>query len=176
VKPDLIILIGFMGSGKTTVGRILAARLGWDIVDTDELIESRMGAPVTRIFQDLGERVFRQREAEALASLAGRARLVIATGGGAPAQPRNRDFFSAPASIFHLRVSLEAVHERTGDDARRPLLSLSESALRALYESRQPVYDSMGVAVETDGRKPEEVAEEILALLRAQESQPDVGA
>jgi shikimate kinase len=165
-----------MGSGKTTTGRILAARLGWDFVDTDALIEERMGTPVARIFQDLGERVFREREAEALASLAGRTGLVIATGGGAPAQPRNRGFFSAPAAIFHLRVSLQAVHERTGDDIRRPLLSLPEGALRALYESRQPVYDSMGTAVETDGRKPAEVTEEILALLRAQESQADAGA
>jgi len=72
-----------------------------------------------------------------------------------------------------LRVSLQTVHRRTGDDAERPLLSLSESALRALYESRQPVYDAIGIAVETDGRKPEEVAEEILLLLRAQESQEE---
>ena len=173
MKPDRVILIGFMGSGKTTVGRILAACLGWDIVDTDELIEARTGTPVGRIFQDLGERAFREKEAEALASLAERTKLVVATGGGAPAQPRNRKFFSAPAAIFHLRVSLQAVHRRTGDDAKRPLLSLSESALRALYENRQPVYDAMGIAVETDGRKPEEVAEEILLLLRAQESQAE---
>jgi shikimate kinase len=70
-------------------------------------------------------------------------------------------------------VSLESVRERTRGDAGRPLLSLSESALRALYESRQPVYESMGIAVETDDRKPEDVAEEILLLLRAQESQSE---
>jgi shikimate kinase len=173
VKQDRIILIGFMGSGKTTVGRALAGRLGWELVDTDDLVEARTGMPVVRIFRDLGERTFREREAEALASLDHRARLVIATGGGAPAQPRNRQFFSAPAAIFHLRVSLESVHDRTRGDVGRPLLSLSENALRALYESRQPVYESMGNAVETDHRKPEEIAEEILVLLRAQESQSE---
>jgi shikimate kinase len=173
VSPDRIILIGFMGSGKTTVGKIVAARLGWELVDTDELIETQTGEPVTRIFRDHGERAFRDREAEALASLAQKPRLVIATGGGAPAQPRNRKFFSAPAAIFHLRVSLPTVRQRTHGDAGRPLLSLSESAFRALYDSRQPVYDSMGTSVETDGRTPEEVAEDILRLVEAQGSQPE---
>jgi shikimate kinase len=172
VNPDRIVLIGFMGSGKTTAGRALAARLGWEFVDTDELVEAKAGAPVGRIFQDLGERAFRDREAVALASLRQRTRLVIATGGGAPAQPRNRHFFSGPVAVFHLRVSLQVVRERTRGDKGRPLLSLSESALLSLYERRQPVYESMGTAVETDGRKPEQVAEEILLLLRAQDSHP----
>lgn len=169
--PDRIILIGFMGSGKTTAGRIIAGRLGWEFVDTDEIIEAGSEVSVARIFQDLGERAFREREAEALASVARRTHIVIATGGGAPAQPRNRYFFSPPAATFHLRVSLQTVHERTGDNTERPLLALSESALRALFESRQPVYESMGLPVETDGREPREVAEEILKLLDAQESQ-----
>ena len=76
MKPDRVILIGFMGSGKTTVGRILAARLGWDIVDSDELIEARTGTPVGRIFQDLGERAFREKEAEALAKRAAAIRAI----------------------------------------------------------------------------------------------------
>jgi shikimate kinase len=171
VNPQRIILIGFMGSGKSTVGRILAGRMGWDFADTDELVEAGAGAPVTRIFGELGERAFREKEAEALVSLEQRTRLVIATGGGAPAQPRNSRFFSGPVSIFHLRVSLETVHERTKGNQGRPLLALSESALRILYESRQPVYNSMGRQVETEGRKPEDVAEEILGVLGIQESQ-----
>jgi shikimate kinase len=173
VSPDRVILIGFMGSGKTTVGKILAARLGWELVDTDELIEARTGEPVARIFRDHGERVFRDREVEALASLVQKHRLVVATGGGAPAQPRNRQFFSAPAAIFHLRVSLQTVRARTRGDSGRPLLSLSENALRALFDSRQPVYDAMGTSVETDGRTPGDVAEDILRLLAGQESQSD---
>ena len=173
MSPDRVILIGFMGSGKSTVGRLLAARLGWEFLDTDELVEARTGTAVTRIFRDQGERAFREQETEALASLEGKPRLVIATGGGAPAQPRNRAFFSSPAAVFHLRVSLEAVRERTRGDAGRPLLSLSPSALLALYASRQPIYDAMGTSVETDGRTPEEVAKEIAALLEAQDSQSE---
>jgi shikimate kinase len=177
VNPDRIVLIGFMGSGKTTVGRILAARLGWDLVDTDALVEERAGAPVTRIFRDLGERKFREKEAEVLASLKNRRRLVVATGGGAPAQPPNKSFFSGGsdgvggAAVFHLRVSLHTARERTKGNSGRPLLELGESALHRLYQSRQPIYDALGTAVETEGRNPGEVADEVLELLRSQESQ-----
>ena len=173
MNPDRIILIGFMGSGKTTVGRILAARLGWDLVDTDDLVEARAGAPVTRIFRDFGERAFRNMEAEALAALGRRTRLVVATGGGAPAQPRNQSFFTGPVVVFHLRVSLRTVRERTEGNTERPLLALPASALHSLYERRQPLYDSMGKGVETDGRRPEQVADDILLLLGAQDSQTE---
>jgi shikimate kinase len=174
VIPDRVILIGFMGSGKSTVGRIVADRLGWDLADTDALIEARAGAPVTDIFRDLGERVFRERETEIMAALRARTRLVVATGGGAPTQERNRAFFSGAVEIFHLRVSLDAMRERTTRDTRRPLLLLGENALRGLYESRLPLYESMGTSVETDGRTPEQVAEEILVLLRSptQDTEP----
>jgi shikimate kinase len=165
VTPERIVLIGFMGSGKSTVGRILADRLGWDLVDTDALVEARAGAPVARIFRDHGEPAFRERESEALESLGARTRLVVATGGGAPAQARNRHFFAAPAAVFHLRVSLQTVRERTGGNTDRPLLSLPVDALQSLYDGRQPVYEALGTAVETDGRNPEDVAEEILRLL-----------
>jgi len=155
-----------MGSGKTSVGRVLASRLGWELVDTDALVEARAGAMVADIFREKGERAFRKLEAEVLESLRARRNLVIATGGGAPAQPRNRDFFVGPA-VFHLRVSLENVLQRTRGNQERPLLSEGEEAVRALYESRRPVYESMGTGVETDGRDPAAVAGEILRLLRS---------
>lgn len=165
-EPDRVILIGFMGSGKSTVGRILAGRLGWELADTDALIESHAGAPVKDIFRDLGERAFRDKEADVLEGLGKRKQLVVATGGGAPAQARNREFFSGAAAIFHLRVSLDVMRRRTGNDAGRPLLALEADALRKLYEDRQPLYESLGIPIETDGRTPQQVAEEILLLLR----------
>ena len=168
VIPDRVILIGFMGSGKSTVGRILADRLGWELADTDALIEAQAGAPVANIFRDLGESAFREKEAEVMASLRGRTRLVVATGGGAPAQERNREFFTGGAvAVFHLRVSLDAMHRRTRRDTRRPLLGLGENGVRSLYEGRQPLYESLGKTVETDGRTPEQVAGEILLLLKS---------
>ena len=166
LNAERIILIGFMGSGKTSVGRALATRLGWEMVDTDALVETRAGAIVADIFREKGEPAFRELEAEVLASLRGRRNLVIATGGGAPTQARNRDFFTGQA-VFHLRVSLENVLHRTRGNRERPLLSQGEEAVRALYENRRPVYESMGTGVETDGRDPADVAEEILLLLRS---------
>jgi len=178
LNADRIILIGFMGSGKSSVGRVLASRLGWELVDTDAMIEAQAGSPVADIFRDRGEPVFRDLEAEVLASLRGRRNLVIATGGGAPAQPRNGDFFlgrgtghdsgraSGAAAVFHLRVSLETALQRARGNRERPLLTRGEGAVRTLYESRLPVYESLGTGVETDGRGPAEVVEEILRLLR----------
>jgi len=163
---DRIVLIGFMGSGKTSVGRLLASRLDWELVDTDALVEARAGAMIADIFREKGEPAFRELEAEVLESLRGRRNLVVATGGGAPTQPRNREFFGGPG-VFYLRVSLENVLQRTRGNRGRPLLSQGEEAVRALYESRRPVYESMGTGVETDGRDPTAVAGEILRLLRS---------
>lgn len=163
---DRIALIGFMGSGKTTVGRILAARLGWDFADTDALVEDRAGAPISRIFSDKGETWFRECEARVLEDLTGRSRLIVATGGGAPAQAGNRGFFTRSAAVFHLRVSLAAVRERTKGDATRPLLQKDSNAIQRLYESRRAVYNELGAAVDTDGKTPLAVAEEIIRLFR----------
>ena len=161
-----IALIGFMGAGKTTVGAILAARLGWDFVDTDALIEVRAGAPVAAIFRERGEQAFRDLEADVLAELAQRQRAVIATGGGAPSQERNAGFFNTAAATFHLRVSLEAALQRVRGSGPRPMLSRDEAGVSALFESRQSVYQRLGIAVDTDGREPAAVAEEIVRLLR----------
>jgi shikimate kinase len=162
---DRIVLIGFMGAGKSTVGPILAARLGYDWVDTDTVIQERAGAPVTAIFRDRGEAAFRALEADVLADLSQRTAVVVATGGGAAAQERNRDFFTRGARVFHLRVSLQSVRERTGADSSRPLLSRGDAEVRRLYEERARIYETLGAAVETDGRSPEAVAQQIISLL-----------
>jgi shikimate kinase len=163
--PDRIVLIGFMGAGKSTVGPILAERLGYDWVDTDAVIQERAGAPVSAIFRDRGEAAFRAMEARLLADLSRRTAVVIATGGGAAAQECNREFFTRGARVFHLRVSLESVRARTGADGSRPLLSRSDSEVRRLYDERALIYESLGAAVETDGRSPEAVAQQIISLL-----------
>lgn len=164
--PERIILIGFMGSGKSSVGRILADRLGYELVDTDALLEERAGAPIPRIFREHGEPAFRALESEVLAAVADRRRSVIATGGGAPAHPPNRDFFTRGDVVFHLRVSLKAARERTGENADRPLLAQDPEAVRRLYRGRQSVYEELGQSVDTDGRTPYAVADEIMRLLR----------
>jgi shikimate kinase len=164
--PDRIILIGFMGSGKSSVGRILAQKLGYEMVDTDALLEKRAGAPIARIFRERGEPAFRALESEVLSAVADRPRSVIATGGGAPAHPPNRGFFTRGDAIFHLRVSLESARKRTGEHADRPLLAQDESVVRRLYQGRQAVYEELGESVDTDGKTPAAVADEIMRLLR----------
>ncbi len=162
--PRLIALIGFMGSGKTTVGRELAARIGWDFADLDALIEEGEGRSIADIFSALGESAFRSTESRYLSGLAGRERLVVAAGGGTPLSPANREFFSGAATFF-LSVSLPVALARTGDDPSRPLLSRGLSALQSLYETRLPVYRSLGREIDTDPLTPVEVAQEILRAL-----------
>jgi shikimate kinase len=164
--PERIILIGFMGSGKSSVGRILADRLRYELVDTDALLEKRAGAPIPRIFREQGEPAFRAMESEVLAAVADRKRSVIATGGGAPAHPPNRDFFTRGDVVFHLRVSLKTARERTGRNADRPLLAQDPEVVRRLFLGRQSVYEELGQSVDTDGRTPDAVADEIMRLLR----------
>ncbi|HVO39646.1 MAG TPA: shikimate kinase [Spirochaetia bacterium] len=164
--PPLIALIGFMGSGKSTVGRIVAEKVGYRFVDTDALVVERAGAPISRIFAERGEAAFRDLEAQVLRSLSSARASVIAAGGGAPAQQRNRQFFQN-ARTFHLRVSFRSVRGRTREDTGRPLLSQDDHVVRGLYEGRLAVYEELGEPVETDGRTPLEVAEEIILRLRS---------
>jgi shikimate kinase len=101
-----------------------------------------------------------------LEDLAGRSRLIVATGGGAPAQAVNRGFFTGSAAVFHLRVSLAAARERTKGGQRRPLLQKDPDTVQRLYESRMAVYNELGAAVDTNGKTPLAVAEEILGMIR----------
>ncbi len=163
-----------MGAGKTTVGRILALRLDYQFIDTDDLIVARAGAPIAEIFRQKGEAAFRRLEAEALQSISGRSRTVIATGGGAPAQESNHRFFRTSAKTFHLRVSMENAKGRAQGPgaAIRPLLSRGESAVQELYEARRSIYEELGHPVETDGLTPDEVAEQIIRLLGGSRESP----
>jgi len=174
-RPSLIALIGFMGAGKTTVGRILAERLGYDFVDTDALVVAGAGVPIAEIFQRQGEAAFRRMESLAIRSLAGRAHTVIAAGGGAPVQEANQDFFRISAITFHLKVSLENALERARvvNGPVRPLLSQrGDQAVQWLFDARRTIYESLGVPVETDGHTPLKVAEKIMSLLQRPTGSP----
>lgn len=164
--PARIVLIGFMGSGKSTVGPLLAGLLGRDFVDLDTLVEARTGCPVAAIFDARGEEGFRTLESACLRDLAGRAQVVIATGGGAPMRDVNQWFFrDAGTAVFHLHVSLDEALTRTRGDASRPLFAKGSDEVLRLYETRVPRYRELGTHVGTDGRTPEDVAAEIAARL-----------
>jgi shikimate kinase len=159
-----VVLIGFMGSGKSTVGALLARRLGWEFVDVDALVEADAGIPIADIFARHGEERFRSLESACLRGLAGRESLVVATGGGAPLHGSNRWFFAADGTaVFHLHVPFERALARAGDGRTRPLLARGAAEVRRLYEERLPRYRELGIEIATDGRSPGDVADEIAA-------------
>jgi shikimate kinase len=158
-----IILTGFMGTGKTTVGRILAAALGYAFVDTDKLIAQRAGKPVPLIFAEDGEAVFRDWEGQIASELAQEQRLVIATGGGLMLSERNAEALQATGPVFCLTAKPKEILKRVQQSGHRPLLDGEnpQQKIEALLAEREPVY-SRYTQVSTSGRAPQKVAQEIL--------------
>jgi shikimate kinase / 3-dehydroquinate synthase len=162
-----VVLTGFMGTGKSSVGRLLAAMSGRTFVDTDELIAQRAGKPVAAIFAGEGEAAFRAQEAALVRELANRSGLVIATGGGMLVDSENAAALEAGNAVFCLQASPEEIVRRLEHDGgARPLLAGSQPAARvaALLAQREEAYARFA-PVETEGRAPEEIAAEIAARL-----------
>jgi len=164
-----IILVGYRGTGKSTVGRLLADRLGWGFRDADAELEARAGQTVAEIFAAEGEPGFRDREAAVLADLVGLPDHVIATGGGVVLRPANRELLKAAGFVAWLQAPPEVVWERLQADpttaARRPALTTGGFAEVAdLMGVREPLYRAVAAAaVDAAGRSPEAVAAAILA-------------
>jgi 3-dehydroquinate dehydratase type I len=159
----VVVLVGFMGAGKTTVGQIMAERLGLPFVDSDVLIEQRDGRAIRDIFRAEGEPWFRQLEHDTVAGLVRGPEAVIALGGGAAEDLRSRDVLR-DARVVHLRVSYDEALSRVRADAFRPMLQRPD--LDKVYRRRLPVYEDLCVlTVDTDGRAPEVIARDALAGL-----------
>ncbi len=168
-RPDPfpgLVLIGFMGSGKSSVGREIARRTGAEFVDVDERIESASGRPVPEIFASSGEPAFRKLEREAIREAVSVPGRVIATGGGAFQDEGNRDLLRAYGPVVLLSVTPETVLARLAEDGSRPLLAGRdrERRVRELLAARGPGYRTADFAVPADGRTVEEIADAVLAL------------
>jgi shikimate kinase len=163
-KPARIVLVGFMGAGKSAVGKRLAKRLGYRFVDMDREIEARAGAKVAVIFRERGEAGFRALEEEAARALASQSEVVVATGGGAFVQPATRALLQQGALTVWLQCSLEAALLRIRPDGSRPLAQNRE-IMRALLAEREPSYRQADVAVDTSRRTPRGVADRIVELV-----------
>jgi shikimate kinase len=165
----VIVLVGFMGAGKTTVGTLLAARLGLPFTDSDHVIEQRAARPIRQIFAEDGEPAFRALEHQVIAALLDGPPAVLALGGGAPGYPPTRDRLIADlaAQVVYLHVGYEQALDRVGggaDPGSRPLLARPD--LPGLYRSRLPVYAAVAtLTVPTDGRPPGAICEDLLARL-----------
>jgi len=159
-----IVLAGFMGTGKSTIGRIVAERLGWRFVDTDALITDRTERSIAQIFTDDGEAGFRQLEAVACCDAAAGCHCIIAVGGGALLDADVRALFSERAVVINLRCDLETIMSRVGHDPARPLFSMERERLAGLLASRAAHYDSLPHQIDTTHLSPQAVAEEVIRL------------
>jgi shikimate kinase len=140
-----IYLIGPMGAGKTTIGRLLAKSLGISFVDSDKQIEKRTGVSIPMIFEYEGEAGFRKREAEVLAELVEMEGTVLATGGGSILLPENREILRQHGFVVYLHCPVDKQLERTHKDSNRPLLNTDNprQRLQDLFKVREPIYRSL---------------------------------
>ena len=164
-----LIIVGPMGAGKSTIGRLLAKELRLDFKDSDKEIEVRTGAIIPWILDVEGEQGFRDREQGVLAELCQEHGLVIATGGGAVMRPENRQALRSGGRVIYLYTSVEQQLARTARDRNRPLLRTAnpEQVLRDLLAIRDPLYREIAdLIIETDERPPRMVMLKILARLR----------
>ncbi len=161
-------LIGFMGTGKTSVGRLVAEQLHFEYLDTDELIQSRTGRVISDIFKTDGEPAFRALEEKTVAGLADRTKTVIATGGGLPANPTNLASLKIHSLVVCLWASPEKIWERVKNQSHRPLLHDPDpqKKIRELLAVREPFYKQADVLLNTELRSLREVAQQVIHQFR----------
>lgn len=167
-RPNLY-LVGPMGVGKTTIGKLLSQELKLKFIDTDKEVEFRAGADIPWIFDVEGESGFRAREIKALEDVSLKSGQVVATGGGIVLAPVNREILKKGVCVY-LRAELDQLVARIGKDKKRPLLQNNDprEVLRRVLEIRDPLYrDVARWVVQTDSRPPRQVAREIVALMKS---------
>ena len=161
-------LVGFMASGKTTIGRALADHIGWPFVDMDAEIEAREGRAIAQIFRDLGEAGFRDIEARVLQAhvrqIEAGQPCILALGGGAFVQPGNRELIENNGISLWLDCPLELIQRRLNGDTTRPLAAQANGSLGKLYEDRKPLYSRADYRVAVDTEDVSELIQRILKL------------
>jgi shikimate kinase len=161
-------LVGFMGTGKTTIGRIAAQRLGFELLDSDHEIERLCGKPVARIFAEEGEAAFRSMERRFIEQGHPPSRTVVACGGGLVTQPGLLELLQKKGVVICLHASIETVLERTAGHSHRPLLNVEDpgARLREIYAQREPVYRRAGTLILTDARPLDDIVNHVMRAYR----------
>lgn len=159
-----VVLIGFMGAGKTSVGKALAARLGIPFVDTDALIERAAGRTIADIFAHDGEAAFRALETQTLAALDAASPAVYATGGGIVTRDENWPLLKRLGRVVHLHAAAEVLFERVRGESHRPLLKTAapRETFNELFALREALYGQADLTVDTDGKAPAAIVDEIV--------------
>lgn len=175
MRNKLIYLTGFMGSGKTTIGNILAEKLDYDFIDLDILIEKNEGRTISDIFKEFGEPYFRRLERENLCEVSDSQSRIVSLGGGALMNEENQRFVKSKGILIYLRVTPEEIYKRIKDCTDRPLLKKDDKTLFSedefinkispLFEKREPGYMTANFIIDTVGKNPEKIAEEVISLI-----------
>lgn len=168
-KRANVILVGFMGSGKSSVGRVLARRLQFQFVDTDLIISQNAGCEISAIFASQGEEAFRDLETEALRSMGAMEHCVIATGGGIVVKERNHALLRSLGVVVCLKADPEVIFERVSRNTKRPLLQTPDprATVMALLAARQPLYEHVAeVTIDGSSLQHEEVADQVIDACR----------
>jgi shikimate kinase len=161
-------LVGFMGTGKTTIGRIVAHRLGFALLDSDHEIERKQGKTIPRIFAEDGEPAFRRMEHDFIHGGHSATRTVVACGGGLVVQPGMSATLREKGVVICLHAALETILRRTQGNRNRPLLDVEDpmERIRTLYAAREPIYNKAGTVILTDGRPMLDIVQHVLRAYR----------
>lgn len=163
-----IILCGFMGSGKSTIGKLLARQLNAEFIDLDDYIVEKRGMTISDIFSKYGEENFRKSETQAAKNISKLDNLIVSLGGGTVVNPKNAEILKTSGKIILLYISPETVYQRLKNDKSRPLLQTKDKlkAITDMLEKRMPYYDAAAdYKVNVDGKTKEEVLKEILKII-----------
>jgi shikimate kinase len=169
MKYHNISLIGFMASGKSTVGKIIADKMGMVFIDVDRVIELKQGITVKKIFENSGENFFRDIESEVISKLFVNRNCVFACGGGVIERGENMKIIKSNSLVFYLHVSPLRAVERMGDSTDRPLLNMPgrQESAQKLLKRRDPLYREFAdIVIDTNLSKPEQIANEIIGKLK----------
>lgn len=163
-----VYLTGFMGAGKSTIGKVLAKTLGYRFYDTDHLVTKGFGKPVFRIFDENGEAAFRRAEELVLQELARRHQVVISTGGGTLVRPDTFELAKSSGTVVYLRAPVQHLYERVIFSPKdRPMMDVpdTESVFQARFEERRPFYECSDYVIDTLDRRPADVVDELVTML-----------
>ena len=168
VPATNLYLVGFMGTGKTTVGRAAAQRMGFHLLDSDVEIERQAGKPIPEIFATQGEPAFRAMEREFIEKGHPAEKCVVACGGGLVVQPGLRELLQSKGIVVCLHASIETILKRTQGSRHRPLLNVEDplERIRTLYAQREPIYRQSGTLILTDGRPLNDIVAHVIRAYR----------
>ncbi len=168
-KPSNVALIGMMGSGKSTVGRLIAQKSGLDFVDLDEYLELKAGKSISAIFEEFGEPYFRDFESRIVQEIVAKKGRIISCGGGVVEKESNMDLLKKSSYVVYLSATAEQLYHRLVQSHERPLLKVLDprQKLEEIYLRRRPLYEKYAdLILETEGKSPYTVADELMQKLR----------